>query len=71
MAETKLEESVAAVQEAVVAVAEEVEEQKQVETLEHEIECPRCRDSMTLCSDFDRLYYFCEECDFFLYTIKK
>lgn len=64
MAETKLEESVAAMQE-----VEEVEEQ--VETLEHEIECPRCRDSMTLCSDFDRLYYFCEECDFFLYTIKK
>ena len=65
MAETKLEESVATVQEEV-----EIEEQ-QVETLEHEIECPRCRDSMTLCSDFDRLYYFCEECDFFLYTIKK
>ncbi|MGI0005574.1 MAG: hypothetical protein ACREAO_05830 [Nitrososphaera sp.] len=64
MAETKLEESVVEVRE-----AEVVEEQ--AEALEHEIECPRCRDSMTLCSDFDRLYYFCEECDFFLYTIKK
>lgn len=39
--------------------------------LEEEIECPRCHDSMTLCSDFDNLYYVCEECDFCLYTIKK
>ncbi|MEO9294681.1 MAG: hypothetical protein ABI347_03680 [Nitrososphaera sp.] len=49
----------------------ERQQQKQVAVLEHEIECPRCRDSMTLCSDFDNLYYFCEECDFCLYTIKK
>ena len=28
-----------------------------------EIECPRCcYDIMVLSSDFDRLYYFCEEC---------
>jgi hypothetical protein len=39
--------------------------------LEQEIECPRCHDSMMLCSDFDNLYYVCEECDFCLYTIKK
>jgi hypothetical protein len=26
---------------------------------------------MMLCSDFDNLYYVCEECDFCLYTIKK
>jgi late competence protein required for DNA uptake (superfamily II DNA/RNA helicase) len=39
--------------------------------LEHEIECPRCHDSMTLYSDFDSLYYVCEECDFCLYTIKR
>jgi hypothetical protein len=39
--------------------------------LEQEIECPRCHDSMMLCSDFDSLYYVCEECDFCLYTIKK
>ena len=42
-----------------------------VQFLEHEIECPRCHDSMMLCSDFDNLYYVCEECDFCLYTIKK
>lgn len=65
MAEVKLAESI---------VQDEVEteqQQEQVAALEHEIECPRCRDSMTLCSDFDSLYYFCEECDFCLYTIKK
>ena len=39
--------------------------------LEEEIECPRCHDNMMLCSDFDNLYYVCEECDFCLYTIKK
>jgi transcription elongation factor Elf1 len=30
--------------------------------IETEIECPRCYDIMTLSYDFDRLYYFCEEC---------
>ena len=35
--------------------------------VEHEIECPRCHDIMTLLSDFDRLCYRCEECDFLLY----
>jgi hypothetical protein len=49
----------------------EEREKESAEFLEHEIECPRCHDSMTLCSDFDNLYYFCEECDFCLYTIKK
>ena len=34
--------------------------------VEHEIECPRCHDIMTLQSDFDRLGYICEECDFLL-----
>ena len=33
-------------------------------TIEQEIECPRCHDTMALCSDFD---YVCEECDFLLY----
>jgi len=33
----------------------------------HEIECPRCHDIMTLHSEFDRLSYICEECDFLLY----
>lgn len=47
------------------------EEQRQAQFLEHEIECPRCHDSMELCSDFDNLYYVCKECDFCLYTIKR
>jgi len=33
---------------------------------EHEIECPRCHDTMALSSQFDRLCYLCEECDFHL-----
>lgn len=45
-------------------------ERKITDTIEHEIECPRCYNIMTLCSDFDSLYYLCEECDFSLYTIK-
>ncbi|MGB7952685.1 MAG: hypothetical protein WCF23_01790 [Candidatus Nitrosopolaris sp.] len=36
-------------------------------TIEQEIDCPRCHDTMALCSDFDRLGYVCEECDFLLY----
>ena len=36
--------------------------------LENEIECPRCHDITTLCSDFDFLYYKCEECYLPLYT---
>jgi predicted nucleic acid-binding Zn ribbon protein len=48
---------------------EKKEEQKSVmENLENEIECPRCHDIMTLCSDFDLLYYKCEECYLPLYT---
>ena len=39
--------------------------------IEHEIECPRCYDIMILLSDFDSLYYSCEECGFILYTVKK
>ena len=35
--------------------------------VEHEIECPRCHDMMTLQSEFDRLGYVCEGCDFLLY----
>jgi hypothetical protein len=31
--------------------------------IETEIECPRCYDTMVLSSDFDKLYYFCEECN--------
>lgn len=39
-----------------------------IDNLENEIECPRCHDIMTLCSDFDFLYYKCEECHLPLYT---
>jgi uncharacterized protein (DUF983 family) len=39
--------------------------------IEHEIECPRCYNTMTLLSDFDTLYYSCEECGFLLYTVKR
>jgi hypothetical protein len=62
--ESKLEEKV-------IAESTVVEEKPQAQFLEHEIECPRCHDSMVLCSEFDNLYYVCEECDFCLYTIKK
>jgi formamidopyrimidine-DNA glycosylase len=30
--------------------------------IQQEIECPRCYDVMLLSSDFDRLLYFCQEC---------
>jgi hypothetical protein len=36
-------------------------------SMEQEIECPRCHDVMTLHSEFDRLGYLCEECDFSLH----
>ncbi len=39
--------------------------------LQFEIECPRCFDIMTLSSSFDRLYYYCEGCDFYLYVQMK
>ena len=47
---------------------EQTKEKKKNNSLEieHDIECPRCHDMMTLCSDFDRLCYLCEECDFHL-----
>jgi hypothetical protein len=47
----------------------QIEEEKNNNNLgvEHEIECPRCHDMMALQSEFDRLGYVCEECDFLLY----
>jgi hypothetical protein len=33
------------------------------DNIEQEIECPRCYDIMALSSDFDRLSYFCRECN--------
>ena len=53
------------------SMKDEEEQENPVPFLEQEIECPRCHDSMTLYSEFDNLYYVCEECDFYLYTIKK
>lgn len=44
---------------------------KKPDLLENEIEGPRCHDDMTLCSEFDNLFYFCEQCDFCLFTLKK
>lgn len=40
------------------------EEEQRVQFLGHEIECPRCRDNMESSSDFDNMYYVCNECDF-------
>ncbi|TLX91187.1 MAG: hypothetical protein E6K94_03955 [Thaumarchaeota archaeon] len=55
----------------IVRVANQHEAETRIrETIENEIECPRCYNIMTLCSDFDSLYYLCEECDFCLYTLK-
>jgi hypothetical protein len=38
--------------------------------METEIDCPRCYDIITLSYDFDKLYYFCEECSLSLLIIK-
>ena len=50
------------------AKAEENNTRKEEDvSIEQEIECPCCHDVMTLCSEFDRLGYFCEECSFSLH----
>jgi hypothetical protein len=38
-------------------------ERKMLQDLEQEIECPRCYDIMSLSSNFDSMYYFCQGCD--------
>ena len=44
--------------------SQEIEEDEEViENMQQEIECPRCSDIITLSSDFDKLLYFCQECD--------
>jgi hypothetical protein len=40
-----------------------LQSEREPQEIETEIECPRCYDIMTLSYDFDRLYYFCEECN--------
>jgi hypothetical protein len=45
---------------------EEENDDQMLKNVEQEIECPRCYDIMTLTSDFDKLGYFCQECDLLL-----
>jgi cytochrome c-type biogenesis protein CcmH/NrfF len=45
---------------------EEENEDQIMKNIEQEIECPRCFDTMTLSSDFDKLEYICQECDLLL-----
>ena len=45
---------------------EKEDENKQMihdNNIEQEIECPRCYYIMALSSDFDKLSYFCQECN--------
>jgi hypothetical protein len=70
MADTELETSVKTKNSP--QIEEQQQQKQEIGTyIEHEIDCPRCYDTMTLRSDFDSLYYFCEECAFILYTIRK
>ena len=41
---------------------EEENDDQIMKSMEQEIECPRCSDIMMLSSDFDRLLYYCQEC---------
>jgi hypothetical protein len=58
-----------------VAIAELEDEKKESSSelmvAAYEIECPRCYGLMSLCSDFDALFYACEECDFLLHFTRK
>ncbi|MGB7952776.1 MAG: hypothetical protein WCF23_02250 [Candidatus Nitrosopolaris sp.] len=40
--------------------------EKKSKDMDHAIECPKCHDFIILSSDFDRLCYICDECDFSL-----
>jgi hypothetical protein len=42
-------------------------EQTLMKDIDAEIECPRCDDIMVLSSDFDKLEYFCQECNLSLF----
>jgi cytochrome c-type biogenesis protein CcmH/NrfF len=46
---------------------EEEKAQTSLKDIDREIECPRCHDIMILSSDFDRLGYFCQECNLSLF----
>jgi formamidopyrimidine-DNA glycosylase len=43
--------------------SESKERIKIYDNIEQEIECPRCYDIMALSSDFDKMSYFCQECN--------
>jgi hypothetical protein len=45
---------------------DEKKSDQMLKNIEHELESPRCNDIMTLTSDFDKLGYFCQECDLLL-----
>jgi len=45
---------------------DEKNDEDKVKDMEHEIECPRCYDIMTLSSDFDKLGFICQGCDLLL-----
>jgi hypothetical protein len=47
---------------------EEEKEQTPMKDIDAEIECPRCYDIMILSSDFDKLGYFCQECNLSLFV---
>jgi hypothetical protein len=42
---------------------QDVQEDVVLTNMQQEMECPRCTDIMTLSSDFDKLLYFCQECE--------
>ena len=42
---------------------QDIDEDAVLPKMRQEIECPRCSDIMTLSSDFDKLLYFCKECE--------
>jgi hypothetical protein len=44
----------------------EPKEEPLITELDNEIECPRCNETMELCSSFDKLVYSCESCSFLL-----
>ena len=44
----------------------EQKEEPMLSELDMEIQCPRCNETMELCSSFDKLMYSCDSCSFLL-----
>jgi hypothetical protein len=42
---------------------QDIDEDAVLPDMQQEIECPHCSDIMTLSSEFDKLLYFCQECE--------